>query len=229
MSNHPKPIFIVGMPGNGVEVVSEIISQHSDVDTLTGLSKFSSEHDQHFKRMTESAGRSQHQLFTESYGLVASKLFPAERFDFDGSNDGFTDWLAKTQYPVVHIVRDNMLNCLAHRMAKNDVKEIESDRAISFVEQLAEIQTQIRMQLNAGNCLEVTVEQLLRRNEEVSTFAIQQICNFARIDASTLEMSVTATVDSELIRLECNRIKRELRPEMTRRGWSNLFELPKAA
>lgn len=227
--SNPCPVFFLAMPNSGANVVNRCCSKLPALELLSGLGEAASAYDQRLEKMTETCGQTSRALITETYAPVGTTLFHEEDCTFDIQNTTFTEWLASRQFSVVHFVRDNMLNYLAEQMVRRGVTTIAPDHAIACIEQLNAHQQQARTQLRAANCLEVKFEQLLRRYEEVSSFAVQQVCNFTGLEIPQSQTSPTMLAEFEQLRFEIDSIKRKLRPEMTRRGLENLFELPKAA
>lgn len=223
------PVFFVAMPNNRANILNQCFGQLPALELFSGLGTAYSAHSQRLEKMVEPIGRASRPLIAETYGPVSEMLFREEDRTFDVENTSFTEWLVDSNYPVVHFVRDNMLTCFAEQLACRGVETIDADQAIASFELLEIQQEQVRNQLQSANCLEVKLEQLLRRNEEVSSFAIQQICRFTGLEIPQSPALPDVLVESAQQRCEIDSIKRKLRPEMTRRGWENLFELPKAA
>ena len=147
----------------------------------------------------------------------------------------FVDWLVQNQFPVVHLVRKNPLDCFVQELV-SDQKTIEEERVSlidlkSAVENIRQMQSdveQFRNWLVTTNRVEFYSEMLVDHDHRPSPLVVHQLGRHLGANGSIVEPPIP------LPRIESNdmlasQIKSQLRPALIRAGYENLYELPRAA
>ncbi len=216
-----QPVVFLSMAGCGIEFLQRGFEQSP---VLRTAADFRNGGQEDFAEL-DSPGQ-QSALF-ENYGLSWNQQ--TSSFETQALGDAVFNWLSQQQCPVVHCVRSNALDCLASLMTSCEVPSIPSEDAVGLIEDLKKQVDRVRSQLRDANFLELRLEQLVSSDGKVIPRTISQICSFTGIEFSSLNLEHFAPPETTNTRYDIAKIKRALRPDLTRRGWENLFELPKAA
>lgn len=141
----------------------------------------------------------------------------------------FLDWAIESRMPIVHLIRDNTLDCLIGQLA--ELTPDSSPNIDSVIVKLSQMRSDVvKMQekLAHANVLELKYDQLRTPNGSVSRLAIHQICCLLGLDSSEY-VGRSSRIVSEPNQEIVSRMKLSLRPALTRNGFGNLFDLPRAA
>ncbi len=146
------------------------------------------------------------------------------------------NWLNATQFPVVHLVRKNPLDCLVDqivsdpsRFADDTTSDLDVTTALARVSEMQRLVIRFRHWLAPANQIEFQFESLLDVKGEISRLAVHQFCGLLGIDAGQVKTRRVAPSTGGANQAFASRLKRQLRPAFMRVGYENLFQLPKAA
>ena len=143
------------------------------------------------------------------------------------------DWLAQNRYPVIHILRNNALDCFIETTFANNQPADDPALKLNVDESVREIrQMQIDVEcfrnwLVGTNRVEFFVESIVREGR-ISELVVHQICKHLELDARLIDKTKTKEYSVKDDFQSCQ-IKSLLRPALIRAGYENLIQLPRAA
>ena len=86
-----------------------------------------------------------------------------------------------------------------------------------------------RKWLAGGRLLEVNYESLFDSNGAISNLVVHKFSSFLGVDVDEVKTRPIERQQDQVQVETAKRVKRELRPMLTRAGYKNLYDLPKAA
>lgn len=173
--------------------------------------------------------------FTINYDEIR-KLAPVANRSNSGDYPGFIHWLAENQFPVVHLVRKNPLDCFvdqliqeSQEMSDDDIPLLDLVSAVSTIRQMQTDVEEFRNWLVGTNRIEFYSESLFDEHDRPSQLVVHQLAKHLGI-ASREFFAESSLPKSNLDEMRvAAQIKSQLRPALLRAGYENLYELPRAA
>ncbi len=177
----------------------------------------------------------------EQFSLIAVNPETLRQLDADTEKadepPALIRWLSATQFPVIHLVRRNPLDCLIEQLVDESSRlngkshssiDLNISAAIDRVAEIRNEMKQIRQWLTGLNRIEFYFESLFDSGGRMTVRAAKQLARVLEVEPVHFKYCRISNSNSPQPAF-ASHLRRTLRPALTRAGYENLFDLPKAA
>ena len=141
----------------------------------------------------------------------------------------FNSWIRKMEFPIVHFVRENVLDCVLSQLVEKENPVCLDASQIAKRVHAVRKETLLAKADLPPNSIEVQFEKLFDPNGRIRMSVVHQICGWLGIDQSLIRAESRNHSCGNVASSSIEETKRKLRPDLMRVGMENYFSLPKAA
>ncbi len=174
------------------------------------------------------------------YTLISMEYDSISRMPQDGRDEDqvplFIRWLVENRFPTIHVVGNNPLDCFVERILSetNDAETVNPDEelaafALQQISQMKSEGSRFREWLADGCLLEISYPALFNPMGAISRMVLLKLSHFLEVDPGQFKTGAICRRLDHGRNQAFWRMKRQLRPVLTRAGYEKLFDLPKAA
>ncbi len=207
-----KSAFLVGHSHSGVEFLANCLETLKNV-RLRNTS-------QPFKRLN---------TIEDGVGNATTVVLQANYGDFtslpDATRNELLLSLGDKRVPVIHVIRDNTLDCLLEEWIEKNTAPPSAEKALNRIQSLRAQVEQFRNAMRGSHYLELKFDQLTQSDGTLSELVVHQVCLHLATKPRTFDRQRLQSASN----LQQQILKRQIRPQLVRAGLGDLVSLPRAA
>lgn len=216
MSNQLRPLFLLSHPYSGADVLKSGFKRVKNFVDLGQSDQLGA---------TVEEVRVTIENHDRSHSCLAMVQMDYSWFE----SNSISEWIGENQFPVLHLVRKNTLDCLVDAVAsRTEEFPFHTETVVSRISQMRNKTKSVRELLVKFNSIEVQYENLRTISGRVSEAVVRKICGWLDMAVDDFQFELDSG-KRESIRDKAEEIKLKLRPELTRSGLGDLYNLPRAA
>ena len=212
MTKRIAPVFLLSHPFSGANIVRSGLSQTPNFVDVGDINQY-----ENSVQSVEQSGSEPREFRIVTCG-----------YDMFQSSE-FSDWILDNQLPVIHLIRENTLDCLVSELA-NQKKQLtlNTEAVIHRISQMRNETSEIRARLLAANSIEIQYENLRTSTGRFSDALMRRIYGWLGLPVANVDSLISFPI-REPNWQTIEEIKLKYRPDLTRSGLGNLYYLPRAA